>query len=167
MTSAIATRELRRARPWFRQGSWFSLREEIDDLFSNFLSEAGDGWPMGKALPPLDLTETESTVEVRVDVPGIKPGELDIQLTGNTLTISGERKEEFEDKGRTVYRAERRVGSFSRSITLPCAVKEDHVDAQYREGVLTITLQKTDEAKTRKIKIRTQIGDTGSAFNST
>ncbi|HTQ40406.1 MAG TPA: Hsp20/alpha crystallin family protein [Pirellulales bacterium] len=155
MSTAIAAREPRRIRPWLRRGPLFSLREEIDDLFSNFLSEASDSWPNGSALPPLDLTETDSSVEVRLDVPGIKPGELDIQLTGNTLSISGERKEEFEDKGRTVYRSERRIGSFSRSITLPCAVKEDHVDAQYRDGVLTITLQKTEESKTRKIKIRT------------
>ncbi len=155
MTSVIATREPRRLRPWFRRGPLFSLREEFDDLFSNFLSGAGDGWPVGIALPPLDLTETESTVEVRVDLPGVKPSELDIELNGTNLTISGQRKEEYEEKGRTAYRVERRTGSFSRSIILPCAVKEDHVDAQYRDGVLTITLQKTEESKTRKIKVRT------------
>lgn len=155
MANAIVTREPRRVRPWFHRGPFVSLRDEIDDLFSNFLSEAGEGWPLSQAIPPLDLTETESTVEVRVDVPGIKPGELDIQLTGNTtLTIKGERKEEYEDKGRTVYRVERRSGSFSRTVSLPCAVKEDHVDAQYHDGVLTISLQKTEEAKTRKIKGR-------------
>ena len=154
MSNAIATHEPRRVRPWFRRAPFVSLRDEIDDLFSNFLSDAGNSWPLGQAIPPLDLTETESTVEVRVDVPGIKPGELDIQLTGNTLAINGERKEEYEDKGRTVYRVERRNGSFSRTITLPCTVKEEPVDAQYRDGVLTITLQKTEESKTRKIKVR-------------
>lgn len=155
MTIAVAAREPRRPRPWFRPRPLFSLREEIDDLFSNFLSDAGDGWGRRQSLPALDLTETEATVEVRAGVPGIKPGELDIQLSGNTLTISGRRNEEYEKKGRTVYRIERRTGSFRRSITLPCAVKEDHVDAQYHDGVLTVTLQKTEEGKSRKIKVRT------------
>ncbi len=155
MATTLSTREPRRVRPWFRGGPLSSMREEMDDLFSNFLNEAGDSWFTGRALPPLDLSETESNVEVRVDVPGIKPGELDIQLAGNTLTISGQRKEEYEEKGRTLYRVERRSGAFSRSITLPCVVKEDHVDAQYHDGVLTISLQKTEESKARKIKIRT------------
>ena len=155
MSSTITSmREPRRIRPWFRQGLLPTFREEMDELFGNFLSEAGNGWLLGQTIPAIDLSETESTFEVRVDVPGIKPGDLDILLTGNTLTISGQRKEEYEEKGHTLYRAERRSGAFSRSITLPNSVKEDHVDAQYHDGVLTITLQKTEEAKTRKIKVK-------------
>jgi HSP20 family protein len=154
MLGTLSKRESRAVRPWFRRGPLSSLRDEMDDMLTDFFSGAADGWLTG-TVPPLDLTETEGTVEIRVDVPGIKPGELDIQLAGNTLTIGGQRKEEYEEKGRTLYRVERRSGSFSRSIALPAQVKEDHVDAQYHDGVLTITLQKTEEAKTRKIKVRT------------
>jgi HSP20 family protein len=71
------------------------------------------------------------------------------------LTISGERKDEKEEKGKTFHRVERHYGSFSRSVTLPSAVAEDKVDAQYHDGVLTVTLQKTEEAKSKKIKVKT------------
>jgi HSP20 family protein len=155
MLGTLTKREPGVVRHWFRRGPLLStLRDEMDEMLADFFNGAGDGRLTG-TMPPLDLTETETTVEVRVDVPGIKPGELDIQLAGNSLTISGQRKEEYEEKGRTLYRVERRSGSFSRSVALPSSVKEDHVDAQYHDGVLTITLQKSEEAKTRKIKIRT------------
>ncbi|MGI9327637.1 MAG: Hsp20/alpha crystallin family protein, partial [Pseudomonadales bacterium] len=81
--------------------------------------------------------------------------EIEIQLNGNVLTVSGERKEEQEEKGKTYHCVERRIGTFSRSMTLPCPVEEDEVAAAFKDGVLTITLPKTDEAKTRKIKIKT------------
>ncbi len=80
--------------------------------------------------------------------------EIDIQLNNNLLTVSGERKEEKEEKGRTLHRIERRVGSFSRSITLPCSVAADEAAAEYRDGVLKITLPKTEESKAQKIKVK-------------
>ena len=89
-----------------------------------------------------------------MDVPGLKPEEIEIQLNNGILTVSGERREEKEEKGKTFHRIERRHGSFSRSVTLPAAVAEDKVDAQCHDGVLTITLQKTEEAKSRKIKVK-------------
>jgi HSP20 family protein len=70
------------------------------------------------------------------------------------LTISGQRQEEKEEKGQTFHRIERRSGSFSRSVTLPTAVAEDKVDAQYKDGVLTVTMSKTEEARSRKIKVK-------------
>ena len=106
-------------------------------------------------LPSLDLSETPTTIEVRMDVPGIKAEEIDIQLANGVLTVSGERKEEKEEKGKTFHRVERHYGSFSRSVTLPSTVAEDKVDAQYHDGVLTVTLQKTEEAKSKKIKVKT------------
>ena len=154
MLGTLTKREPRAFRPLFRRGQLSSLRDEMDEMLADFFNGAGDGWLTGYCTAARP-NGNRTTVEIRVDVPGIKPGELDIQLTGNTLTISGQRKEEYEEKGRTLYRVERRSGSFSRSITLPSQVKEDHVDAQYHDGVLTITLQKTEEAKTRKIKVRT------------
>jgi HSP20 family protein len=89
-----------------------------------------------------------------MDIPGMEAKEIDIQVNANVLTVSGERKEEHEEKGKTYHRIERRVGSFSRSITLPCPVKEDAVEAQYKNGILAIKLPKTEEAKARKILVK-------------
>jgi HSP20 family protein len=90
-----------------------------------------------------------------MDIPGMETKDIDIQVNGNLLTISGERKEEREEKGTTFHRVERRVGSFSRTVTLPCPVKEDAVDAQYKNGTLTVKLPKTEETKSKKITVKT------------
>jgi HSP20 family protein len=130
-------------------------RDEFETLWSQLIGEPGEVFFKGRLVPSLDLSENPNTIEVRMDLPGLKPEEIDIQLANGVLTISGDRKEEKEEKGKTFHRVERRHGSFSRSVTLPSAVAEDKVDAQYHDGVLTIALQKTDEAKSRKIKVKT------------
>ena len=112
-------------------------------------------WPSERIIPSLDLAETDGIVEVRMDIPGMETKDIDIQVNGNLLTISGERKEEREEKGKTFHRVERRVGSFSRTVTLPCPVKEDAVDAQYKNGTLTVKLPKTEETKSKKITVKT------------
>jgi len=154
MAGKLATREPGSMVPWFRRDPMLALREELDGLLSRFRGEEGDGWLVGRFSPSLDLAETDSNVEVRLDLPGAKPEEIDIQLSGNVLTISGDRKEEKEEKGRTWHRIERRAGNFSRSIAMPCSVEESKVQAQYHDGVLTISLPKTEQAKARKIKIK-------------
>ena len=131
------------------------MLEEVENLMSRLWEGGPDGWFTGAGVPSLDMSETDTSIEAKLDLPGVKPEDVEIQLNGNILTISGERKEEEEEKGKTFHRVERRVGSFSRSITLPCPVEEDKVAASYKDGVLTVTLPKTDEAKTRKIKIKT------------
>ena len=130
------------------------LREEMEELMSRFWGAEDDGWTFGRLTPSVDITENEGAVEARVDLPGVKADEIDIQLSGNLLTISGERKEEKEEKDKTYHRIERRTGSFSRCVSLPCAVQEDEVAAEYHDGVLVVTLPKTDEAKSRKIKVK-------------
>lgn len=151
MTTALTKPETA-VRPWFRRGPLTSLREEMAELLSQFWPEEGDGW--GRMLPSIDVAETDQCLEVRMDVPGLKPADIDVQLSGGVLTVRGERKEEKEEKGKMFHRLERRVGSFSRSVTLPCSVKEDKVEAEYHDGVLTVTMQKTEEAKSRKIKVK-------------
>jgi HSP20 family protein len=153
MATAVAKREERPVTSWFRRGPLASFREEMRDLLTQTFGEE-DLWPFGRISPSLDVSESDQAVEVRMDVPGIDAKEIDIQISsGNMLTISGTRKEEHEEKGKTWHRIERRCGSFSRSLLLPCAVKEDGVNAKYRDGVLTVTLPKTDEAKAHKIKV--------------
>jgi HSP20 family protein len=142
------------AKPRFAEHPLQVLRSEMDDLLSRFVSSGEDGWFVGKLSPQLDLSETDNAVEVRMDVPGVHAKELDIRISGNILTVSGERKEEKEEKGRTFYRSERKSGSFSRSVTLPCAVDESKVEAKCRDGVLTIALPKAAEARTKKIEVK-------------
>jgi HSP20 family protein len=155
MPTAIAKRPSAPARPWLPR-SFQALREEVEDLVSQALGE-GEPWPLTRLYAPsLDLSETDTTVEVRMDLPGVKPDQVDVQVSGNLLTVSGERKEEKEEKGKAFHRIERRCGSFARSITLPCPVQEEKVEAQCRDGVLSITLPKTDEAKSHKVKVKAQ-----------
>jgi HSP20 family protein len=130
-----------------------TLRQEVHDLVSTFFDEES-GWPTLRMLPPLDLSETADAVEIRMELPGVEAKQVDIQLNQNMLTISGEKKEEREEKGKTWHRLERRTGSFSRSVLLPCPVKEDAIDARYRDGILTVTLPKCDEARAKKISVK-------------
>jgi HSP20 family protein len=154
MATAIAKSEPRKLRPWFRRGPLESIREEMQDLLSRTFGEEGDLWSVDRMTPSLDLAESDNALEVRMDIPGMEAKDIDIQVNANVLTVSGERKEEREEKDKTYHRVERRVGAFSRSVTLPCQVKEDAVDAQYKNGTLTIKLPKTEEAKARKITVK-------------
>ena len=138
----------------FRQHPLATLREEVDDLMSRLVGE--DGWLSGRLVPLLDLSETDTAIGVTMDLPGVNPDEIDIHVSGNTLCVRGESKEEKEEKGRRFHRVERSRGAFSRTVTLPCAVVEDEVAAEYTDGVLTITLPKCEEAKTRRIPVKHQ-----------
>ena len=154
MATTIAKSEPRRLRTLFRRGPLESIREEMQDLLSRTFGEEPDLWSVDRMTPSLDLAESDNALEVRVDIPGMEAKDIEIQVNANVLTVSGERKEEREEKGKTYHRVERRVGAFSRSVTLPCPVKEDAVDAQYKNGILTIKLPKTEEAKARKITVK-------------
>jgi HSP20 family protein len=126
----------------------------MDDLFSRFFGD-DEEWLAPRFSPRMDMADTDEAVLLRFDVPGIQPGEINLELRENRLTISGERKEEQAKEGETTLCCERRGGKFSRTITLPCPVKEDKIDAQYHDGVLTVTVPKAEAAKARKIEIKT------------
>lgn len=126
---------------------------DLEDVLSRFLGN-GEGWVNDAMTPSIDLSETEKSVEVRMDLPGVKAEEIDVQVHANLLTISGERKEEKEEKGRTFHRVERREGSFSRTVSLPCEVDESKVAAEYKDGVLHVTMPKSAGTEIRKIKVK-------------
>jgi HSP20 family protein len=130
------------------------LRREMDDLVSRFWDGEPEAWFTGTFAPSLDLTESNDAFEIRMDVPGLEAKEIDVKVQGNTVTISGQRKEEKEEKGKTYHRVERRTGSFSRTMTLPCDVTENTVAADYKQGVLTVKLPKCAEAKATKIDVK-------------
>ena len=135
-----------------------SLREAMDSLFENAMiaprgrsQESGAGWGL-----PLDVTENADNIMVKASIPGVKPEDLEVTVHGDMLTIKGEMKADEEKKDERYHLRERRWGSFARSISLPVPVKADSVEADYDNGVLTLTLPKTEEVKPKRITIKGQ-----------
>ena len=112
-----------------------------------------DSLTAGAFVPPVDVYEDEHSVQLKLEVPGIDEKDLDVKVENNTLTVSGERKFEKEEKEENFRRVERRYGSFTRSFTLPNTVNTEDINAQYDNGVLTIKLAKRAEAKPKQIKV--------------
>lgn len=131
------------------------LRTEIDRLFEAPFAELSrssqwlSGW-----IPSLDLYEDKDQLTVQVELPGMKKDDISISLHDGSLSISGERRSDEKFEEADVYRAERYVGRFQRTIQLPSPVAADRVKAQYKDGILTITLPKTDEAKPKQINVQ-------------
>jgi len=103
--------------------------------------------------PSFDVSETDEDIIVKAELPGVDPKEVEVNLTGSTLTVKGEKKEERGEKTENIHRTERFFGSFSRSVTLPCEVKEDKIEATFKDGVLNLKLPKAESSKKRSIKI--------------
>lgn len=103
--------------------------------------------------PTLDVSESDNEIKVSAELPGLNEDDIDVSLTGDVLTISGEKKAETEDKGENYHRIERTYGSFKRTITLPSEVEVDQVEANFKNGVLTIILPKRAEAQENVKKI--------------
>jgi len=134
---------------------WALLRSEMDDLLARLWNgEPGDDGLSRGFAPALDLSESETAFEIRMDIPGMDAKEIDIQVRGNTVTLCGQRKEEKVEKGATYHRVERRSGSFWRTVTLPCDVNADEVAAEYAQGVLTVKLPKSEVEVGKKITIK-------------
>ena len=128
-------------------------------VFDRFMDEMGlpDLWLEESAkdwIPALDVTETEKEIKVTAEVPGIDKEDIAVSLSEGLLTISGEKKEEREEKDGDRYVSERRYGSFSRTVRLAMDVEVDKVEAAYKDGVLTITLPKAETAHTKKIEVK-------------
>jgi len=107
----------------------------------------------GAFVPPVDIYEDEHSVQLKLEVPGVDEKDLDIKVENNTLTVTGERKFEKEEKEENFHRVERRYGSFTRSFTLPSTVSTEDIQADYDQGVLKIRLAKRAEAKPKQIKV--------------
>lgn len=153
MTTSLTTRTPQTIRSFFDRDPFALLQQEMDELLGRFRGNGNGGQQLSAILPSADVSETNDAVQIRMDVPGMKPEEIDIEVSGNTIRIRGEHKEEKEEKGKTFHRLERRQGSFSREFTLPTAVKEGKITADYQDGVLSIVLRKTEESKTQKVKV--------------
>jgi HSP20 family protein len=133
-----------------------SLREEMNDLLNRFWAGTAEPFGLAEWSPPLDVAETDEAIIVDVEVPGIDPATLDISVTGDVLTIRGEKHDETGQEGHNYHRVERRYGSFTRSLTLPASVEADKVEAKARSGVLSIRLPKKESARARKVEIKAE-----------
>ncbi len=112
-------------------------------------------WGQDGIMPAFDISETDAHFVVRADLPGINANELDISLAGNVLTIKGEKKDERREDGENCYCSERRFGSFSRSFKLPSDVSSEGIEAAYKDGVLSVTIPKSEANRHRKITVKT------------
>jgi HSP20 family protein len=132
-----------------------TLREAMDRLFDDAFTRplsGRDGWAMTN--PAIDMYQTDNEVVVKASIPGIKAEQVQINITGDVLTLKGESKHEDERNDRAWHIREQRFGSFERSVALPTAVKTDKAEAVFENGILTITLPKADEVKPRTINIK-------------
>lgn len=132
-----------------------SLRNAMDRLFEDSFVRPSRIWQdSGSELIPVDMYQTDNDVVVKASLPGFKPEEVDISISGDALTIKGEHKEEQETKDENYFRKELRYGSFNRVLPLPVQIKSDKAEAQFENGVLTLTLPKAEEVKPKQIKIK-------------
>ena len=125
-------------------GRLSSLQDELDRLFESPLT----GWA-----PALDVHEDKDSFIVRTELPGLQREDIEVSLHDGALVISGERRAEKVAEGVEIHRQERYYGKFQRALTLPTPVAADKIKAQYRDGVLTVTLPKVEEAKPKKIDV--------------
>lgn len=132
-----------------------SLQDEMNRLFLDFFGRTPGRRMMSDGLwaPIMDIEETKDDIIVKAEIPGMTKDDVKIQITGDMLTISGERKREEENKDKTYHRIERSYGQFQRMITLPSDVQSAKAKASYENGVLTIRLPKSEEVKPKEISI--------------
>jgi HSP20 family protein len=140
---------------WEPAREMMTLREAMDRLFDDAFTSplsVRSGWAM--STPAIDMYQTDNEVIVKASIPGVKAEEVQINITGDVLSLKGEVKHEDERNDRAWHIREQRFGSFERSVALPTAVKTDRAEAVFEDGILTITLPKADEVKPRTINIK-------------
>ena len=139
---------------WPGFGGLSTLRNEIDRLFEAPLTElARASQFLSGAAPAVDVYEDKENFVVKAELPGMKKEDIDVSLHDGSLSISGERSEEKVENGE-VYRSERYFGRFQRTVALPASVNAAQIKAQYKDGVLTVTLPKAEEAKPKQIDVQ-------------
>ncbi len=172
--TAVEVKKQERAAPPAPRGPsavdmWQSFRTDMDRLFDQFwrggfalpslrrMFEPAPLWrdetAFGFAAPAVDFVEDDQAFRITVELPGLSEKDIDVTISGDMLTIKGEKREEKEEKAQNYYMSERRFGSFQRSLTLPDGIDRDKIEAKFQNGVLTLTLPKTAEAMKQQKKI--------------
>jgi HSP20 family protein len=146
---------------------WEPYREmrRVHDMLDRAMEEglignlASDGLSLYEGLAPVDVYQTDDAIVVKAALPGVRPDDIDISVTGDTLTIRGEVKEEAtngNDDARQYHVRERRYSRFARSLTLPSMVNANKAEAEIEDGIVTLTIPKAEEAKPRQITVKTK-----------
>jgi len=132
------------------------MKKEMDRVWDSFFERGPRTGETGEWFPSLDVAETKNDVVIKAEVPGMDPKDIDISLSNGVLTIKGEKKQEREEKEGDYHLTERSFGAFTRAIQLPTEVQSDKIEASYKNGVLKVTLPKSEEAKKKEIKIKVE-----------
>lgn len=134
---------------WRPFSDFAELRHRLDQAFRDLSDGAQHGWT-----PSVDLVKKEGALVLRADIPGITPDDVKIEVDDDLLTVSGEHREEKEEKKEHYMRRERRCGSFSRSMVLPKGVKADNIEASCKDGVLEVTIPIPEVGEKQKIEVK-------------
>ena len=132
------------------------FHSEVDRLFDRFFGQPFGSPTLqtwGAAWPSIDISEEDDALIVAADVPGVAAGDLEVSVSGDVLTLSGQKREESEERHEGFYHSERRFGSFRRTVPLPTSVDREEITAETRDGVLRIRLPKTKEAAAKRIPV--------------
>jgi len=142
-----------------------NIQDEFSRIFTGGLPRffGGEEVFTGKWSPNVDIFENEGSIVLEADLPGLKAEDFNLSIENYRLTLTGERKFEKEDKGENWHRVERNYGTFTRTFTLPNTVNVEEVKAEFRDGVLRVTLPKRDEVKARNINVTIKTDTNGSA----
>ena len=142
-----------------------NIQDEFSRIFTGGLPRffGGEEVFTGKWSPNVDIFENEGSIVLEADLPGLKAGDFNLSIENYRLTLTGERKFEKEDKGENWHRVERNYGTFTRTFTLPNTVNVEDVKAEFKDGVLRVTLPKRDEVKARNINVTIKTDTNGSA----
>ncbi len=130
---------------------WLSMNTMLDRYFNDAFFPS---WEGGFGNPNVDVIENNDSIVVMVELPGFKPEDVDVRIEGNTLMMRGEGTEETEKKEGQYHLRERRQASFARAIPLPTGVNTDKANAEFENGILTLTLPKSEEARSKQISIK-------------
>ena len=139
---------------WEPVREMMTLREAMDRLFDDAFTRPLNNREGGWSTPAVDMYQTDDEVVVKVALPGFKADEVQINVTGDVLTLRGEVKQQEEKKERAWHLREQRWNSFERSIALPIDVKADRASADFENGILTVTLPKAEEVKPKTITVK-------------
>ena len=139
---------------WFPFFDVGKTLEEMDRMFGQMGQPVGVRSVPRGTFPAVNVYEQGDGIVLMAEVPGIEPEQLDLTVLGDSVTLKGQRREEDLPDGERFYRRERPVGSFTRTVTLPEAVNGDSVQAEYKNGVLTVRMEKAEQAKAKKITIQ-------------
>ncbi|MBP1595154.1 MAG: hypothetical protein H6Q05_531 [Acidobacteria bacterium] len=132
---------------------WPETTSLFDEFFNDFpfsssVTRSGDRW-----LPAVDILEKDGNLVLRAEVPGMNEKDIDLKLEGDVLTLKGEKKLDLEEDRNRYHRMESFYGSFTRSFTLPDSVDRDHINAEYKNGILTVTIPQKPEVRPREIPV--------------